>query len=226
MTTNFGASPEAERGHDILDERLRGELDRRVGEAEPARRAGAPARSIPRPRRRRRARRDRATAAQAWISSVDLPMPGSPPIRVAEPGTKPPPATRSSSPMPVTTRGSGFDAPDRSSSGKGRPARAAPRGGAADAERRGFLDDGVPLAAGLAFSLPALRDRAAVLADIRRAQPRHGPEVAVLPGLSSANAFPSAVRAVNSGLVDVAKGRAVLRLRQMVPFLTGRSRPI
>src|SRR5262245_56473359 len=31
-------------------------------------------------------------------------MPGSPPINTAEPGTNPPPATRSSSPMPVTTR--------------------------------------------------------------------------------------------------------------------------
>jgi hypothetical protein len=37
------------------------------------------------------------------------------------PGTNPPPATRSSSARPVTTRGSGLDAPDRSSSGKGRP---------------------------------------------------------------------------------------------------------
>src|SRR5262249_5416729 len=38
--------------------------------------------------------------------SVDLPMPGSPPISVTEPATRPPPKTRSSSPMPVSTRGS------------------------------------------------------------------------------------------------------------------------
>ena len=30
----------------------------------------------------------RASAAQAWISSVDLPMPGSPPISATEPGDK------------------------------------------------------------------------------------------------------------------------------------------
>ena len=35
--------------------------------------------------------------------SVLLPMPGSPPSNVTEPGTKPPPRTRSSSPMPVGT---------------------------------------------------------------------------------------------------------------------------
>ena len=36
-----------------------------------------------------------------WVSKVDLPMPGSPPSRVTEPCTRPPPSTRSSSPMPV-----------------------------------------------------------------------------------------------------------------------------
>ena len=51
-------------------------------------------------------------------------MPGSPPIRVAEPGTKPPPATRSNSSIPVATRGSGLDAPERSSNAKARPAGA------------------------------------------------------------------------------------------------------
>ena len=37
--------------------------------------------------------------------SVDLPMPGSPPTRTAEPGTRPPPSTRSNSAMPVGSRG-------------------------------------------------------------------------------------------------------------------------
>src|SRR6185437_2255867 len=36
----------------------------------------------------------------------------------------------------------------------------------ADAERRRLLDDGVPLAAGLALARPALRNRAAILADV------------------------------------------------------------
>lgn len=37
-------------------------------------------------------------------SSVDFPMPGSPPIRTAEPGTSPPPRARSNSASPVDLR--------------------------------------------------------------------------------------------------------------------------
>ena len=37
--------------------------------------------------------------------SVDLPMPGEPPSSTSEPGTSPPPRTRSTSPMPVRSRG-------------------------------------------------------------------------------------------------------------------------
>ena len=62
-----------------------------------------------------------ASFAHAWISSVDLPMPGSPPMRMTEPGTKPPPVTRSSSLMPEWMRGASRLAPCRSSSGKTRP---------------------------------------------------------------------------------------------------------
>ena len=174
MTTNRGASPEARVATMSSTRVCGGELHRRRRRARAARRAGAPVRSIPRRRRRPRGRRARASAAQAWISSVDLPMPGSPPISVAEPGTKPPPATRSSSPMPVTMRGSGSDSPARSSSGKGRPPAAAPRRRRADAQRRRLLDDGVPLAAGIALALPALGDRAAILADVGGARPGHG----------------------------------------------------
>ena len=47
------------------------------------------------------------------VSSVLLPIPGSPPIRISEPGTMPPPSTRSSSPIPVCTRCS--DAPEGTS---------------------------------------------------------------------------------------------------------------
>src|SRR5262245_246304 len=47
----------------------------------------------------------RASSASACRSNVDLPIPGSPPISTADPGTNPPPATLSSSPIPVTIRG-------------------------------------------------------------------------------------------------------------------------
>src|ERR1700753_2425363 len=52
---------------------------------------------------------------------VDLPMPGSPPIRSAEPGTSPPPVTRSNSPTPVTRRGGGASWDLRSSRANLRP---------------------------------------------------------------------------------------------------------
>ena len=66
----------AQRRHDVLDQRLRGELHRRLGEAE-TRRAKAHLRGRFFARRHRsRAPPDRATAAQAWIRRVDLPIPG------------------------------------------------------------------------------------------------------------------------------------------------------
>ena len=48
-----------------------------------------------------------ASAAAHCKSSVDLPMPGSPPISVTDPGTSPPPSTRSNSAKPVVQRVSG-----------------------------------------------------------------------------------------------------------------------
>src|SRR5690606_16218960 len=44
------------------------------------------------------------SSAAVCRSSVDLPMPGSPPINTKEPSTTPPPRTRSNSAMPVETR--------------------------------------------------------------------------------------------------------------------------
>ena len=41
--------------------------------------------------------------------SVDLPIPGEPPSSTSEPGTRPPPSTRSSSPMPVDMRVTGAE---------------------------------------------------------------------------------------------------------------------
>src|SRR3546814_9430280 len=43
-------------------------------------------------------------SAAACNSSVDLPIPGSPPISVADPSTSPPPSARSSSAIPVASR--------------------------------------------------------------------------------------------------------------------------
>ncbi|SUZ67967.1 uncharacterized protein METZ01_LOCUS20821 [marine metagenome] len=45
-----------------------------------------------------------ANAVTTCNNSVDFPAPGSPPIKTTEPGTRPPPRTRSSSLSPVWTR--------------------------------------------------------------------------------------------------------------------------
>ena len=55
--------------------------------------------------------------AIAWSSSVDLPMPGSPPTRMAEAGTRPPPSTRSNSSKPLLARGGWASVVARSVSG-------------------------------------------------------------------------------------------------------------
>ena len=68
--------------------------------------------------------RQRALADKSAVtckSSVDLPMPGSPPISVADPSTRPPPVTRSNSWMPQTRRGACSDAPDSAAKGMTRP---------------------------------------------------------------------------------------------------------
>src|SRR6516165_11542264 len=59
----------------------------------------------------------------AWVNSVDLPMPGSPPTSSTEPRTKPPPVTRSSSTMPEDRRGASWLLPVRLSSANNRPFR-------------------------------------------------------------------------------------------------------
>ena len=46
------------------------------------------------------------TPASAWRTNVLLPIPGSPPTSTSEPGTTPPPRTRSSSGMPLVKRSS------------------------------------------------------------------------------------------------------------------------
>ncbi len=100
-----------------------------------------------------------ASSAPACNSTVDLPMPGSPPTRSAEPGTSPPPVTRSSSAMPVEMRGGGSPKPSRSmrARSRGRARRPMPQG-CPGAALRGFLDDGVPLTARFAPARPFGRD--------------------------------------------------------------------
>ena len=75
--------------------------------------------------------------AAAWRRSVDLPIPGSPPSRTSGPGTRPPPSTRSSSPIPMGRRGRSALADAARATGRGaagdagaarRPADAAARG--------------------------------------------------------------------------------------------------
>src|SRR5689334_15962490 len=65
----------------------------------------------------------RAIMLVACVSSVDLPMPGSPPTSSTEPRTKPPPVTRSSSVMPEDRRGASLLLPVSDSSANVRPLR-------------------------------------------------------------------------------------------------------
>jgi hypothetical protein len=91
-------------------------------------------------------------------------MPGSPPTSTADPRTKPPPVTRSSSLTLVEMRGASSISPD--SWRAHRPALAGGRAGTAtDAAGRIVLDNGVPFAAAVALARPAGMDGAAGLTD-------------------------------------------------------------
>ena len=70
--------------------------------------------------------------ASAASVKVDFPIPGDPPIRTSEPGTIPPPRTRSSSAMPVVIRATCWASTSRRGTGfAARPDRVAePRAGA------------------------------------------------------------------------------------------------
>ena len=96
----------------------------------------------------------RASAAAAWSTSVDLPMPGSPPIRTAEPCDQPPPSTRSSSAIAAGRRAGRPRRPASPTSSSRLPCRAA----LAAPGSPPLLDERVPLAAGVAAPGPA-RDR-------------------------------------------------------------------
>ncbi len=124
----------------------------------------------------------RAIMLVACVSSVDLPMPGSPPTSSTEPRTKPPPVTRSSSVMPEDRRGASWVFPDRLSSANVRPLRL---------ER---IETGtLPVVSSsasvfhspqdLALALPAVIGRAAVLADEGKRVLGHGDSESGFSGL-------------------------------------------
>ena len=102
ITTTSGCTA-SRRGDDVGQHRLGQRATARGGGRRAARPGPAPAARPPRPRRRGRAARRPASAAAMASSRVDLPTPGSPPSRVTDPGTRPPPSTRSSSARPVGT---------------------------------------------------------------------------------------------------------------------------
>ena len=145
-----------------------------------------------------------AKAAAACSSRVDLPMPGSPPTRIAEPGTMPPPsdavelvdagerraAAAARSPASVAE----LDAP-----AAGRAERR-PAGPSASA---GLLDDAVPGAAGVAAAGPFRRGRrrrlwqtkrAGVFAIGRARAPRSGKAAEMRPPQGRAGCGPDRIR--------------------------------
>ena len=108
--------------------------------------------------------------------SVLFPIPGSPPISTSDPGTMPPPSTRSNSSMPEGTRdsspesiaskGFGLEAPTGRVIWSGRPL---PGGGALSA----LLHEAVPVAAVGASPEPLGALEAARLAGEERPDLRH-----------------------------------------------------
>ena len=189
-TSSPGASALGRR-QDGVEVGLREHLDprarrrRRSGPAgRPGGGAGPP---IPRPRhtarpcRRRRPlacrASQRATPAAISSTSVDLPMPGSPPSSTRAPGTRPPPRTRSTSPMPTLRRGAG---PRRHLTQRARR-RLTERGRPDGARRRCARADAGATVSTSESHVPqtwhrpsqARRRGAAGLADVAALRPRH-----------------------------------------------------
>ncbi len=109
-------------------------------------------------------------------ASVLLPIPGEPPSRTSEPGTSPPPSTRSSSPIPVPSRSSRGDSTSRNGIDRGAPVRRL-RAGATGAGGRGRGDhdllERVPLRAARALTRPGQRLVAAFTTDVPAPLLRH-----------------------------------------------------
>ena len=128
---------------------------RRAASSPAARRAAGSGRSIPRRKYTAPAARPAPSAAPACSSSVDLPMPGSPPTSTTEAGTSPPPSTRSNSAIVVGTRGGGGEmpaSPTNSILSTARPPLAFMPPGKAGSG--GLLLQRIPRAAGLAAPGP------------------------------------------------------------------------
>ena len=117
----------AHRRLDARDVELGQQRDALATPPRAARPAARPAAATP--RRTRRARRAPAapSASAACSSSVDLPIPGSPPSSTSDPPTSPPPSTRSSSAIPVDSRAAPRWRPTASSPSGAALARAARR---------------------------------------------------------------------------------------------------
>ncbi len=118
----------------------------------------------------------RARPRPACRRSVDFPMPGSPPSSTTEPGTSPPPSTRSSPGRPVERRGFSSRSPGGAwLMTSGTAAAAEPGAGrGAGRLRADLFDVGVPLPALGAAAQPLGRLGAAGLAGEDGGRSRHG----------------------------------------------------
>ena len=119
-------------------------------------------------------------AAATDRTSVDLPMPGSPPSSTTLPGTRPPPRTRSTS-RDTHRNAVGLHRGDLAEGDQRRRRDGCARagGGAAPAAGRmprgnDSLNERVPAAARAALAFPAKALRAARAADVAALGPRHG----------------------------------------------------
>ena len=115
-----------------------------------------------------------ARAASTWRRRVDLPIPGSPPRRVTEPGTRPPERTRSNSSTPVGN-GDGLGDVDR----RQRDRHRRQVQGVDRADQRaevGLFDQGVPLTARGAAAGPSGGRRSTVDAAVALGRLCHAPD--------------------------------------------------
>ena len=132
---------------------------------------------------------------------VLLPIPGEPPRRTSEPGTRPPPRTRSSSPIPVASRSSAGASTSRSGTERGAARGAAARRAAGCGCRRRSDDDlleRVPLRAARALPRPGQRLVAALAADVPAALLRHHSRSCQARGCGRARVADDASRSAGS----------------------------
>ena len=167
-------------------------------------RAGAAAPPTPRPRHTARGRVPpvRVARCRAAIAStsVDLPMPGSPPSSTSEPGTRPPPSTRSTSPMPTrdAVAAAVVELAERRHAVARRPVRRCRVSRRTSAGCTTRLDQRVPGAARAALAFPAQARRAA------RADRRSGSRAAPLAlGAASTGVFSVERLDGQAGVVDL-----------------------